>query len=288
MTSGICWPFAAWTGITQELDPAWLRLLKEHTHCTWIRFDCDHRNGAQNARNVTMAIHEGFEVLPILQADYDALSDEFEPGHQGAEQHALNVWAIEFVQQFRFRYVEVLNEPHTMHGMPAEIYADVVNSVGQEIRTYSPESKILVAAEILQPDQRGPTPQRYWLDVADILNPDYWDMAAIHHYREPGPPHVSRWDSRLEEHRYVLGRCKGKPAVTTEIGWRVGEGGVSLEDQAAFDIEELNISHQLGMPFCILYVYTGEFGVLTADGEPRPVADELRQWNIANATRETT
>lgn len=282
MIAGVCWPFGAFTGEPQHLDPAWLERLKRYTGAEWLRIDCDWRN-PESAANVGRAIEAGFRVLPILQADYPTLKAETKPGSAGPHLHGYLVWAIQFVTLFKFPYVEVLNEPHILHSMRPETYAQIANAVGEEMRRHCPATKVIVAAECWQPNDKGPKPIDWFARAVAGMRPDLWDIAGQHPYREPAGPDVVRrqFQTRRNELAWVSTQAGGKPVMTTEVGWNAKR--VSLVEQAAHCRGELDINEAVGSLGCFLYCHQEDpqrdFGLLTRDGLPRPAAHMFKEWN---------
>lgn len=292
MVSGICWPFASYDGSAQFLDPVWLARLKDATAAPWLRVDCDWRNRV-NGLNVDRALTAGFRVLPILQGDMAILKQE-KPGSASPHLHSLLVWAIEFVSHYQFPYVEVLNEPHIMHGMEPGVYAQIVNAVGEEMRKHCPKTKVIAAAECLKPNRRGCKPHDWFARAVKGMRPDLWDIAGQHPYREPGKPDdVWRlsFRNRADELAYVTRQGGGKPVMTTEIGWNVRglmkEHDCTIERaeqlQAMYCQRELDINERDGSRGCFLYCHqedpNRDFGLLTKDGRPRLAATMFKEWN---------
>jgi hypothetical protein len=277
---GICYPLNPGPAAA-SLDPRVLDALRKETGASLLRVDCDHRNPSVD-KLCQQAADAGFAVLPILCGDY-ALLKETVPDGPNSELATLLVWASEFVRRHNFPMIEVLNEPHTMHGMSPEAYATIVNAVGQELHAVT---TIAIACEALRADKRGPEPIDYFLQVLPGLQPDLWHLAAQHPYRNPGRPSIvwRGFDDRSDELEYVKHCTAGKGVITTEVGWEIGQGRVGEYLQSYYINRELEIQAALGIEICVLYNHiqpaagAPDFGLLRSDLSPRPAAHAVRAY----------
>jgi hypothetical protein len=113
------------------------------------------------------------------------------------------------------------------------------------------------------------------------LDPNLFDAVAIHPYREPGSPTVSRYGTRRREYETWRDEAGGKPLVVTEVGWLVGQN-VSEEKQADYIFEELAINSGVDIESTYIYAHSEDprrdFGVFHIDGTPRPAAFRIAQF----------
>ncbi len=189
---------------------------------------------------------------------------------------------VDLAGRHQLPQIEVLNEPDTLHKIPPEIYATVVNEVGRQIHLQVPGTQVIVAGEILRPHRQGPKEQNYFRDVARGLFPEHHDVVGIHHYRDPGPPSATRFGSRLAEHRHVQRVAHHKPVMTTEVGWDLPRLNGDEELVARYVYEELVTSRELGLLGCYLYAHQEapelDYGLLRLDRSPRPAAHAIRRF----------
>lgn len=288
MRVGIVYPTPGSVGM---VDVAFLQHLRGETKCEWLRVNLDWRNPLADAL-INRCHDAGCHVLPILDLDYAALRRPMSDADLADHLRPYLLFCIRVCSAYHFEAVEVLNEPHTMGKLSEETYARVVNAVGQELRTVAPRTQILVAAEVLKPDRRGPPPyddkEWDWGKLRAGLVPHLWDAAAIHPYRNPAPPSRTRYGTRAGEYERIA-RAVGfnpagqpRPLWVTEVGWDLRDG-VDEATQAAYVAEELQIDADLGVEAVFLYAHVSPrgqgFGLFDGeDWRPRPAARVLQAW----------
>lgn len=248
MIVGFCWP----TPGTQE-SGYWGELMdkmKENTRATHIRTNFDHRRTDSILGHVMNIRDHGFEVLPILDFDYERPANGPYADFCAAVSRDCN-----------FSYVELGNEPHTLHRMDSMRYAEVFNAGAHAIRDAGLSTKILIASESTQPIAK---PIGYWDQVRHIVPTELYDGIAIHPYRNPQPPRYTRFGTREAEFAYYRSTAPGKEVHVTEFGWDL-RGGVNEAIQAGYIYEELTIQEQMGAASAYVYTVT----------EAKPPNDQL-------------
>lgn len=271
MIVGIVWPMP-FKDARPELDPSILEALKE-TKATHIRINLDHRH-AEAERVLTQIRGAGFEVLPILDLDY-----------QKPNIPAYLDFCERIVGTHGFPMVELLNEPKTMEKMSSATYCRVVEAVGERLQRFRPQTRLLIAGDFLKFDRSGPKTDN-WLKDVKPKNPALFDAVAIHPYREPGKPSVTRFGTRPKEYDHCKSHFYSLPLVVTEVGWNLRE--VSEQQQADYTYEELRINRAYGIEATYIYAHISEmasgFGVLRQDNTARPVVARIAQFQDEQAT----
>lgn len=266
---------------TDTPDVAFLRLARETTGLTHLRFNLDYRN--PHADRMVDGVQEAsWQPWPILDGPM--------PAWRGSSPHQWPdlirpyvLFAIRACTAWRFPYVELLNEPRTLGGLRPEFYAALVNATSQELRTYAPETHIVVAGEMIRADRQGPKrdAKTWWWPFLRAVNPQMFDGVAIHPYRNPGSPQATRDHSRQHEHAWYQKQSRMLSNDTevhgTEVGYDLRDG-VDEFRQAAYLVEELTVQERVGMSSCFLYAHQGPFGLFREDQSPRPAAHAIHAW----------
>jgi hypothetical protein len=294
-TLGVTWPLVY---PVCAFDRVFLVKLQKATGLRTLRVNLDHRNLRANDA-VQEAIDAGFtDVQPIYDLDYEALAqspdfakEQWWPRYLDFTGHMTERW--------KFRRIAVLNEPDTAIGktktkpgrarIDHHTYARVCNAVGFLSHDVNPNTQVIVAAEMLQPNERGPKPKKYWRQVRSGLIPELYDDCGIHHYRQPGPPQRSRFGrsicrrtkgTRRQEHEFVMAEARGKSVVVDEIGWNLDRLNGDEALQAACLVDEIRINIALGIKYVNLYAHVGPFGLMREDGTPRLAAEAINDLDL--------
>ncbi len=278
MDVGIVWPTPFKDNIHQSvLDGGILEGLKA-TKATHLRLNLDHRN-PHCVSLVEQANQAGFQVLPILECDYQ------NPDLEGYADFCESI-----VEQFKFPIVEILNEPRIMEKMSAAAYRKVFIIAAERLQRFRPTTQIASAADFLQPDVAGTKIRwewnwstfkrdKHWYKDANVP-PELYDLAAVHPYREPGMPDVSQWKNRQAEYQAYKDECHQKPLIITEVGWNLAS--VTEEVQAQHLYRELVINYECGVQGVYIYSMISEMhdgmGVLREDGSARPAVGAIAQF----------
>lgn len=293
MILGLTWPLS-WP--LEGLDERWLEAIKKETGLSWLRINLDFRNHLAS-QVVRDAENAGFKVLPIFDLDYTAL---MQPG--AFEQP----WWLDYYRfvfdmtvQHQFSHVEVMNEPDTpivdhqgieRQRISPEVYAISCNAVGQAISIARPETKVIIATELLRADQKGPKKRKggYWNKLKAGLHRGFIKYATVHPYRDPGAPQLSRfgkpwWEwwangNRAAEWDFVKNEVWPFTPVVTEVGWDLPRLGNEEHLQAQHISDEIGISNHLNIPILMLYAHQGIYGLLKDDLSPRRAAHAVREW----------
>lgn len=280
MWIGLCWPRPG-----EAFDPHLLLLTKEYlgANVTLLRFDADYRDGYSSALT-QQVLDAGWIPLPVLDIDYPGITraartNDFDDALWPFLDHA-----IRLAETFGLPAIEVLNEPRIMaetHGgaMTPNVYAAICNAVGDEYARRGLSTKVIAAGDMLQPDRKGPRPIKWWEEAWMGLNSELYYGVAVHPYREPGKPSVSRFSSREAEFAWIHAAAGGKPVWVTETGWRVGSGGVTEAQQADYLAQELAYCETGGAEGVCVYAHTGEWGLFEEpDFRPRAAVARVRDF----------
>jgi hypothetical protein len=260
MIVGICWPTPGPQG---SMDPGFLKKLAR-TRATHLRVDLDYRN-PNAAAIVEQAREAGFEVLPVLDLDYDHV--ELQPYLDFCQQ---------IVEAHRFPAVEILNEPRILHGWSPDKYAQVFTAASERIRQLT---RVVIAGDFLKADRNGPNIDSWFSRVK--VPEDSFDAVAIHTYRNPGRPSATKNGTRRKEHGVWQRQARGKPMIVTEVGWQPTRG---MDEHQMGDciIEELLINEALGIEATYVYAHmqdpSRDFGLFRTDQTPRPAAFRIAQF----------
>jgi len=293
MILGLTWPLP-WP--LKGLDDRWLDALKKETGLKWLRVNLDYRNPLAS-QIIRDAENAGFKVLPIFDLDNAAL---IQPG--AFEQR----WwgdCLQFVRDMtaihEFPYVEWLNEPdvgimdqwgNVQPRIDPYTYARSCNAVGEAIQRSRPESKVIIATELLRADRKGPKIRKggYWGKLKAGLIKGLFKYATVHPYRDPGDAHLSRfgkpwwkwWGNGNREAEWDFVKSETWPftPVVTEVGWDLFRLNGDERKQAQNISDEIGISKDLNIPMLILYAHQGIYGLLKDDLSPRRAAHVVREW----------
>lgn len=264
MHVGIVWP-TPWSGTPPDIRGTLLDKLPT-TGATNLRLNLDYRN-PQASDLVAAAREVGFEVLPILDLDY-----------QQPDIPAYCDFCEAIVERERFPIVEILNEPKTMEGMSARTYREIATAAATRLQRFRPSTRIAVAGDFIRFDRKGPKIDQ-WLRAA-CLPSGLFDLIAVHPYREPSAPTITRFGSRANEYRDFRRQLDGLPLIVTEVGWNLAE--VSEETQAAYLYEELSINRQCGIEATYIYSMVSEqdtgMGLFRHDQTPRPAVEAVARF----------
>jgi hypothetical protein len=182
------------------------------------------------------------------------------------------------IDEFAFPAVEILNEPKTMEGMSSSEYGRLATAVAERLQRFRPQTQLIIAGDFIRFDRHGPKITSWLRDTK--IDPVLVDLVAVHPYREPGRPTVTRFTSRENEYAKYRAEFYGKRLIVTEIGWNVA--GVGEELQANYVAEELLINHACGIDATYIYAHVSEmrsgFGIAREDQTMRPVADRIAQF----------
>lgn len=210
----------------------------------------------------------GWEVLPVLDFDYD------KPDLRAYGEFCAQVAPL-------FLAVELGNEPYMLHRMHPRRYAEVFN-VGARAVNSTSAAEIYIACEATKPVAKRID---YFHEVERHVDPAFWDVAAIHPYRNPMTPSYSPMGSRKAELAYYQSQMPhGKGVAVTEVGWDLRDG-VTPELQAQYTYEELCIWESLGVSSVYVYAHTEPppptrqaFGIFDSEWRVRPVAEAMSKF----------
>lgn len=269
MNVGIVWPTPG--DQPEPLPEDRLMLLRDNTLATHLRINLHHRKPTVD-QMVATARQVGFEVLPILDFDYDNPNlDEY------------GRFCQDVVERFRFPGVELGNEPHILHKMPPAEYAAVFTRGAEAIRESGGPVQIHIAGEITIPIGKK---IKYFGEVRKRVPDELYDVVAIHPYRNPKPPTHAPFNTRQRELEYYQSQVPhGKGIAVTEVGWDLRDG-VTEEKQAQYLAEELRIWDELGVDAVYVYQHIDPptrlgFGIFTATWQPRPAAGAIAEFQRA-------
>lgn len=266
MIVGVCFPTPGKEA--QPLpDASKLRELKDRTRATHLRMNF-HHDRPDVLETVQHVRDNGFDVLPILDFDYDR------PDVDTYARFCARVAPL-------FLAVEMGNEPYMLHRMDARKYAHVA-SAGAKGVTSTSSAQIYVACEATKPIVK---PIDYWRQVERYLDPAMWDVAAIHPYRNPlTPSHAPMGSRKAELWHHQKQMPYGKGVAITEVGWDIRDG-VTPELQAQYTYEELCVWEGLGVDAVYVYAHTEPppptdraFGIFDHEWRARPVADAIGKF----------
>jgi hypothetical protein len=263
MRVGLVWPTP---GIHGLLDENVLRKLHE-TKATHLRINIDMGN-PQAFQLYQQVLDAGFLVLPVLDLDYM---------HPNIA--AYGDFCLEVCERFRPDMVELMNEPRSIHGLSPEAYRYLIEPTAEKLQLYRPQCRIAFAGDCVLFSKHGP---RFddWLRNVNPLYPEFFDAVAVHTYREPGPPEVTRYESREQEYDALADDCYGLPMIVTEVGWNISS--VTEQEQADYLYEELSINDNYGIEMTFIYAHISEqdggFGVLRADQSARPAVEAIARF----------
>ncbi len=266
MIVGICWPTPGTQ--PQPLPPEHLKLLRDSTRATHLRINVHHDQPAAD-QMITAARAVGFEVLPILDFNYES-----------PDLKSYAEFCQSFVHRHGFPAVELGNEPHIMHQLRPEHYAAVFVAGAAAIRDLKQNCQIYIAGEITKPIGKK---IRYFRDVRMHVPDSLYDVVAIHPYRNPKPPSHAPFANRRRELEYYQSQVPhGKGIAVTEVGWDLRDG-VTEDSQARFLAEELSIWLDLGVDAVYVFQHIdppekASFGLFTADWKERPAARAIGNW----------
>lgn len=292
MRVGINYPI----GPDDPVDRAFMSTLKRYTQADVLRFNM--RIGAwQNGPAVDAAVEAGFKPLVILDMPYDDVTTSAE---------AYVDFCREACSHSDIHMVEFGNEPVTRPGggrpMGAFEYVRYAESAGLALRG---QVTRYLAMDAMRPGGwAAHTHMGWWRMVRKSIDPNAWDGAAIHPYRDGRqPPDQSRiaWPQwgwlhrnpsigtrlrlpvhrRGEEHETWI-RESTRPLVVTEIGYSTRY--MNAEVAAERLTWELEFYQRAGVDLVCIYAHVGdEWGVLGDHWNPRPQAGAIRAWVEAHA-----
>lgn len=270
---------------TETPDVAFLRVAREMTGLTHLRFNLDYHNPHADA--MVAGIQEaGWQPWPILDGPMLAWRGAA-PSQWADLIQPYVLFAVRACTAWRFPHVELLNEPRTLGGLRPEFYAALVNATSQALRVAAPETQILVAGEMIRADRKGPKrdAKAWWWPFLRVVESHAFDGVAIHPYRNPGSPQATRDRSRQHEHAWYQKQSRILSNATevhcTEVGWDLKDG-VDEFRQAAYLVEELTIQARVGMASCFVYAHAGPFGLFRDDHSPRPATQAIHAWAIGH------
>lgn len=270
MNVGIVWPTPGPTGAIDPTILAHIRSLCGATHC---RFNIDYRH-PDPISLVESVLEGGCVPLPIL---------DFEYNHQ-PDQKLFIDFCVQIVETCGFSLVELLNEPRILGKWSGTQYGKFISPVCEALLGHT---EVMIAGDYLIADRKGPKIIKSWMEAVCEEVPDVnYQVVALHTYREPAPPHITRHNSRAEEFVAMYTPIPlGKRIQITEVGWNLV--GVTQEQQAAYISHELTINETLGIE--ATYLYSGiaglpelDFGLVNHDLTPRPSAEAIRQWQVVH------
>src|SRR5689334_12037381 len=128
MIVGIVWPMPFKDSVSM-LDPNILDGLRA-SRATHIRINADYRH-TEIDQIVAQIREAGFEVLPILDLDYDR-----------PDIPAYLDFCDALIERHQFPMVELLNEPKTMQKMSSSSYREILNATGERLQKCRPQTRL--------------------------------------------------------------------------------------------------------------------------------------------------
>ncbi len=266
-------------------DPIFHRQLQEQVGAHGVRMGMDWRDPA-NIQQSKLHTSQGSTLVPILDFDYQNPRANQTAAHAVSLIHALQNYDI------HCPFMEIGNEPYTLHRMPALEYAKVVRSVVDNT-----DYPMAIAGDFLRPGMwLHSSWLNWWRRVVDYLVMwNVWDRihsVAIHPYKQynpaltrihwPSKAHQWKWLRKFHsdktrsfyESETLKELCGGKPYTNTEFGW---DGlGISQTQQAKWVLSEFEFSKIEGLQTVALYHHGSVLDVRTR--QPTILGQAIKEY----------
>ena len=186
------------------------RTLLDEVRPDSIRFAFHHLE--QDQAKLILDTHGDNTVIPIIDGDYDA----WQPDLRANEQ-----WAKRLTSELAGRapFLEVWNEPWTLHRMDPYKYAQVVKAVRQGTNL-----PIAIAGDFVRPGGWfHPDWMRWWGRVVSSLDDEDFQLVSVHPYRACEPYRsIMRWPNYAHRNPGIFGwwRCTAVVGQTQGRCWQ--------------------------------------------------------------------
>ena len=218
---------------------------------------------------------------PTWQGDTGRLDWAFEPPITDRARQAFVAFARAAAERYRGQVIwEVWNEPDLTFGKPARLdsYIRLATESCRAMRAAYPDAAIV-----------GPASSGFARGLLeDFIKNDKeacFDAVSVHPYRDSNPESALRDWQRLDAIMLKWDRPQTKVAIDSEWGYSVQDGPWTERRQAEYVLRLYLVDLLAGVPITIIYDLRNDgpdprdkeqnFGLLDADGKPKPVAGAL-------------